>query len=154
MPTNYVLAAVGRARPGPEQDLFSLYRQRLSFPLIVREVEEKRPLPAAQKKAREGELLLAEIPAGAFTVVLDERGRDISSPAFAEIIRNARDNGTASIAFLIGGADGHEQFVRDRANCLLGLGKLTWPHMLVRVLLAEQIYRSECILAKHPYHRG
>ena len=151
---NYVLAAAGRARPGPEQELFSLYRRRLSGALVGREIEVKKPLPAEEKKKREGVLLLEEIPDGAFVAVLDERGASLSSEAFAEIIKKNRDAGRGSLVFLIGGADGHGQFVRDRADCLIGLGKMTWPHMLVRVLLVEQLYRSECILAGHPYHRS
>jgi 23S rRNA (pseudouridine1915-N3)-methyltransferase len=148
-----LLAAVGKAKPGPELDLYHQYLRRLSPSLVLKEVEEKRPLASAQLKAREAELLLATVPAGAIVVALDERGRDMSSPDFAEKIRSWRDGGVTDLAFLIGGADGHGEAVRQRADLLLSLGRLTWPHMLVRALLAEQLWRAQAILSGHPYHR-
>lgn len=147
------LAAVGRARPGPESELFRTYAGRLNPPLSLREVEEKRPLAAAERKAREAELLLATVPAGALLVVLDERGRTMGSRDFADRLGRWRDEGVGDLAFLIGGADGHGEAVRERASLLLSLGPMTWPHMLVRVLLAEQLWRAQSILAGHPYHR-
>ena len=101
------LIAVGRAKPGPARDLFLDYAQRLTPPLALIEVEEKRPLPSAQLKAREAELLL------------DERGRDFTSPAFAERIGQWRDQGVADLALLIGGADGHGEAARQRADRVL-----------------------------------
>jgi 23S rRNA (pseudouridine1915-N3)-methyltransferase len=148
-----LLAAVGKAKPGPELDLFHQYLKRLTPPLVLKEVEEKRPLASAQLKAREAELLLGVVPSAAVVVALDERGRDLSSLDFAEKIRSWRDGGVADIAFLIGGADGHGEAVRQRADLLLSLGRLTWPHMLVRALLAEQLWRAQAILSGHPYHR-
>ena len=147
------LAAVGRIRPGPEQDLFAQYARRLTPPLAVREVEEKRPLPTPERMAREGELLLAALPIGAVVVALDERGRTMDSPAFAQRLGRWRDEGAADLAFAIGGADGHHDTIRQRATLLLSLGAMTWPHMLVRALLAEQLWRAQAILAGHPYHR-
>lgn len=148
-----LLAAVGKAKPGPELDLFHQYCRRLTPPPVIREVEEKRPLASAQLKLREAELLLGTVPAGAMVVALDERGRDMTSPDFAEKIRGWRDGGIGDIAFLIGGADGHGDAVRERADLLLCLGRMTWPHMLVRALLAEQLWRAQAILSGHPYHR-
>lgn len=148
------LAAVGRAKPGPEQDLYTQYIRRLSPPPTLREVEEKRPLPAAARKAREAELLLAAIPAQAVVVALDERGRSLGSEEFAARLGRWRDDGTADLAFLIGGADGHGDAVRSRADLLLCLGAMTWPHMLVRALVAEQVWRAQAILSGHPYHRA
>ncbi|CAA7618759.1 23S rRNA (pseudouridine(1915)-N(3))-methyltransferase RlmH [Magnetospirillum sp. UT-4] len=147
------LAAVGRAKAGPERDLYDQYVRRLTAPPTLREVEEKRPLPGAERKAREGELLLAAIPAGAVVVALDERGRSLGSEAFAGMLGRWRDDGVGDLAFLIGGADGHAQAVRERAGLLLSFGALTWPHMLVRAMLAEQLWRAQAILAGHPYHR-
>jgi 23S rRNA (pseudouridine1915-N3)-methyltransferase len=147
------LAAVGRAKPGPEQDLFRAYAARLNPPLQLREVEEKRPLPVPERKAREAELLLAAIPPGALVVALDERGRALPSVAFAEQLGRWRDQGTGDVALLIGGADGHGEAVRSRAALVLALGPMTWPHMLVRALVAEQLWRAQAILAGHPYHR-
>jgi len=148
-----LLAAVGRGRPGPERDLFEEYRRRLGWTLVLKEVEERRPLPTEQRISREGDLLLAQIPEGAATVVLDQRGVLLDSEGLAAALSAWRDGGRGRVAFLIGGADGHDPRVRGRADLLLSFGPMTWPHMLVRILLAEQIYRSECILANHPYHR-
>jgi 23S rRNA (pseudouridine1915-N3)-methyltransferase len=149
-----LLAAVGRARPSPERDLFEHYRRRLGWSLTLKEVEEKRPLPVAERMARESELLLAQVPAGSVLVVLDERGKLIDSPTLAERLAQWRDGGRNHVTFMIGGADGHSEITRNRADFLLSLGVMTWPHMLVRAMLSEQLYRAERILANHPYHRG
>lgn len=148
------LAAVGRAKPGPELDLFTQYARRLTPPLTLKEVEEKRPLPVLERKTREAELLLAAIPAGATIVALDERGKSLGSEVFAGRVGRWRDDGVADLVFLIGGADGHGEAVRDRADLLLGLGAMTWPHMLVRAMVAEQLWRAQAILSGHPYHRS
>ena len=148
------LAAVGRARVGPARDLFEEYAGRLSWPLTLREVEVKKRLPPDEMKRQEAELLLAAIPQGSVVVALDERGKALSSEAFAAKMGAWRDQGAADIAFLIGGADGHGDAVRARADFLLALGPMTWPHMLVRGMLTEQIYRAQQILAGHPYHRA
>lgn len=149
-----LLAAVGKSRPGPERDLFDHYCRRLTWPFILKEVEEKRPLPTAERIQREGELLLSQVPAGSVLVALDERGRHMESRAFAERLAAWRDDGRSHLTFAIGGADGHSDALRGRADILLSFGVMTWPHMLVRGMLAEQLYRAECILANHPYHRG
>ncbi|CAA7625283.1 Ribosomal RNA large subunit methyltransferase H [Magnetospirillum sp. LM-5] len=148
------LAAVGRAKPGPEQDLYQQYVRRLAAPITLREVEEKRPLPMAARMAREAELLLAAIPERALVVALDERGKTVGSEDFAAQIGRWRDDGVADLAFLIGGADGHGEAVRSRAQLLLSFGAMTWPHMLVRAMLAEQVWRAQAILSGHPYHRA
>ena len=87
-------------------------------------------------------------------MALDERGRSLSSAAFADYLGRRRDEGVADLAFVIGGADGLAERVRSRADLVLSLGAPTWPHLLVRGLLAEQLYRAQSILAGHPYHRG
>ncbi len=148
------LAAVGRAKAGPELDLYAQYVRRLSPPPVLKEVEEKRPLPVPERMAREAELLLAATPAGAVVVALDERGTSMGSEAFAARLGQWRDQGVGDLAFLIGGADGHHQSVRDRAQLLLSFGAMTWPHMLVRAMLAEQLWRAHAILSGHPYHRA
>jgi 23S rRNA (pseudouridine1915-N3)-methyltransferase len=101
----------------------------------------------------EAQWLLAKSSARAFVVALDESGKAISSTAFAEFLRRHADTGTADIAFLIGGPDGHGAAVRRRADLSLAFGPQTWPHRLVRVMLAEQIYRAVTIMVNHPYHR-
>ena len=147
------IAAVGRSKPGPQRELYDGYVRRLTWPVTLREVEVRQPLPAEALKAREAELLLAAVPDGARVVGLDERGRSLTSPALAEQLRLWRDRDAASVAFLIGGAAGHGAAVRDRADLLLSFGAMTWPHMLVRAMLVEQIYRAQTILGGHPYHR-
>lgn len=147
------LAAVGRAKPGPARDLFEEYRARLSWPLTLREVEPKKKIEGEELKRLEAQLLLEAVPAGARLVALDERGRTLSSPDFASKLGAWRDQGAADVAFVIGGADGLAEEVRARADLLLAFGAMTWPHMLVRGMLAEQIYRAQQILAGHPYHR-
>ncbi|WP_119462893.1 23S rRNA (pseudouridine(1915)-N(3))-methyltransferase RlmH [Rhodospirillaceae bacterium SYSU D60014] len=149
-----LVAAVGRARAGPARDLVEAYRRRIAWPLEIKEVEERRRLSAEEMKAREGELLLGALPKReARVVALDERGKMLSSTEFADLLGRWRDQGVAEIAFLIGGADGLESTVTARADLVLSLGRMTWPHLLVRGLLAEQLYRAQQILANHPYHR-
>lgn len=147
------ILAVGRARAGPEHELYLHFAGRISSPLTVREVAEKRALPPEQRMAAEADLLLAAIPPAARVVALDEHGRSLGSAAFASVLGRWRDDGAGDVAFLIGGADGLDDRVRKRADLILSFGAMTWPHMLVRGLLAEQIYRAQCILTGHPYHR-
>lgn len=148
------IAAVGRAGRGPERDLYEHYAGRIRWPLTLREVEEKKKLPPAQLIAREGELLLDAVPAKATLVALDRRGKPIDSEAFAERLGRWRDDGIGDVAFLIGGADGHGEPLLKRAGLILSFGAMTWPHLLARAMLAEQIYRAQQLLAGHPYHRS
>ena len=148
------IIAVGRARAGPERDLYDSYIKRIRWPVDLREIEEKRPLPPAELKAREAELLLAALPGDAVVVALDGTGKDLTSETLAEKMGRWRDDGRGCAAFVIGGADGLAPEIRDRADLLVAFGRQTWPHMLVRAMLAEQIYRAQQILAGHPYHRG
>jgi 23S rRNA (pseudouridine1915-N3)-methyltransferase len=110
-------------------------------------------LPAAVLRAREAALILAALPARSRLVALDERGVTWSSRELAERLAAWRDQGVAELAFAIGGADGLGAEVLDRADAILSLGPMTWPHLLVRSLLLEQLYRAQQILAGHPYHR-
>lgn len=147
-----LVVAVGRARAGPERALWEEFSGRLTQPVQLVEVESKRPGPGL--KDREAELLLKAVPDDATLIALDECGKSLSSEAFARLVAGWRDGGTGTLAFVIGGADGLAETVRKRARLLLSLGAMTWPHMLVRGLLAEQLYRAERILAGHPCHRG
>jgi 23S rRNA (pseudouridine1915-N3)-methyltransferase len=146
--------AIGRARAGPERELFRIYADRIRWPFTLRELEEKRRLPAHELKAREGDLLLDALPRDAAVVALDEKGKDLTSEQLARRLGNWQDEGRTAAAFVIGGADGLTEEVRRRADLVLSLGRQTWPHMLVRAMLAEQIYRAQQILAGHPYHRA
>lgn len=148
------ILAIGRARGGPEMDLARAYLERLPWPAEIREFEERRRLPAGERREREGALLLAALPRGARLVALDERGRSLTSAAFALQMGRWVGEGSGDLCFAIGGADGLADELRQRADMLLSLGAMTWPHMLVRVLLAEQLYRAHSILAGHPYHRA
>ena len=154
-----VIAAIGRGRKdAPEALLVSEYARRIAGlgagigigPLELRELEDR---PAGRSE-REGELLLAQVSAGALPVALDVTGRSFATEAFAGWLAAQRDEGCREMVFLIGGADGLADSVRQRARLRLSLGAMTWPHMLARAMLSEQIYRAVTILANHPYHRG
>ncbi len=151
------LCAVGRLRTGPERALVDDYLQRFDRggrglglgPVTVHEVEDRK----GGGMAAEAVLLQKALPAGALICVLDERGPLISSPEFAEKLAGWRDAGTGDLAFVIGGADGIDPALREQAQASLSFGKMVWPHMLARVMLAEQLYRAASILAGSPYHR-
>ncbi|OWJ80714.1 23S rRNA (pseudouridine(1915)-N(3))-methyltransferase RlmH [Haematobacter genomosp. 1] len=151
------ICAVGRLRSGPEAELVSDYLARFDRtgrphglgPATVAEVEDRK----GGGMAAEAELLQRSLPAGALTVVMDERGQMPSSPDFAAMLVRWRDQGR-DVAFVIGGADGLSPAFRDRADAALSLGTMVWPHMLVRVMLAEQLYRAATIVAGTPYHRS
>ncbi len=139
---------------GPLAELCDEYRARLPWPLELREAEERRPLAGAERKAREAALLRATLPEGAFTVALDERGEALGSDGLAGRLEGWRGRGNGTIAFVIGGADGIDATLLAAAKARLSLGAMTWPHMLVRVMLLEQLYRAHSILSGHPYHRA
>jgi 23S rRNA (pseudouridine1915-N3)-methyltransferase len=144
--------AVGRQKPGALKELERLYAERISFPLTIREVEERRKLPPPQLKEREAELLLAALPKGATLVALDGGGTSLTSPAFAKRLAGWQES-AADLVFMLGGADGLAKPIIDRAQFVLSLGIMTWPHMLARGMLLEQLYRAQQILIGHPYHR-
>ncbi|NOX84211.1 MAG: 23S rRNA (pseudouridine(1915)-N(3))-methyltransferase RlmH [Alphaproteobacteria bacterium] len=157
-----IIAAIGKMRAGPEKTLAGDYQDRASAiarnigfsgPDIL-EFETPAKLKGAKKRAREGAMLYGAAPPGSVLIRLDERGRNYSSEALAEMLARQRDDGAGAAAFLIGGADGHDQSITDRAALSLCFGVATWPHMLVRVMLMEQLYRAMTILTGHPYHRS
>jgi 23S rRNA (pseudouridine1915-N3)-methyltransferase len=149
-----LIAAIGRAARGPERDLYEHYAARIRWPLTLRELEEKRKLPPAQMILRESGLLLEAAPAKAVLVALDRRGKVLDSEAFAGRLARWRDDAVPDVAFLIGGADGHPESLLKRAALVLSFGAMTWPHLLARAMLAEQLYRAQQLLAGHPYHRA
>ena len=148
------IAAVGRLRAGPMQDLLAEYLRRLTWPHDIKEVEEKRQLPPAALKRREGELLLQSLPRQAVVIALDGGGKSLTSEGFARLIQDHREAGTGELAFVIGGAEGLSEAVLAAAERRIAFGAMTWPHLLVRVMLAEQLYRAQSILTGHPYHRA
>ncbi len=149
-----LIAAVGRMRAGPEKALYEHYAGRLAWPIDIREVEDRRAPTGAQRLRREGDLLLAAISDSAVVVTLDEAGKALDSLKFAARLGDWRDRGRRHVAFVIGGADGLDPRLHKRADLVFSLGPMTWPHLLVRALLAEQLYRAQQILAGHPYHRA
>jgi 23S rRNA (pseudouridine1915-N3)-methyltransferase len=151
---NLLIVAVGRCREPAIVSIVVEYRRRCPWVLRVREVAVKGGAPGRQQTEAEAEQLLAAVPEGSVIVCLDERGQDLPSEAFAARLGRWRDDGDRAVAFLIGGADGLAPAAREQAHLLLALGRMTWPHMLVRVMLAEQLYRATSILAGHPYHRA
>ena len=151
------IVAMGRLRGGPERDLIDDYLHRfdrtgraLSLgPCVEHELDDRK----AGTQPEQGRALLRAIPDGAHVVALDERGQMRSSRDFAQMLEQVRDRGAGDMAFVIGAADGLDGAVRDRADSLLSFGPMVWPHMLARVMLAEQLYRAASILAGGPYHR-
>ena len=135
------IIARGRIGRGPEADLVERYLKRIAWPVKVTELPESggKPPPPA--------------PAGSVTVMLDEKGEQLGSLAFARRLERWRDEGVREARFLIGGADGFGEAERAGADLLLAFGKATWPHLLARAMLAEQLFRATSILANHPYHR-
>lgn len=152
------LCAVGRLRAGPERALIDDYAVRFDRtgralglgPITEHEVEDRK----GSGMAGEAEQLRRTIPPGALAVVLDERGEVMTSPGFAGTLAKWRDDGRQDVAFVIGGADGLAPELRATADRALSFGAMVWPHMLVRVMLCEQLYRAATILAGGPYHRA
>ncbi len=152
------IAAVGRMKPGPERALLDDYIGRAGQagralalgPFAVTEIDERKARDRSTQSAR----LIEAIPPGATAIALDERGKSLSSPDFAHLLASLRDRGAGAAVFLIGGADGHDDALRTRAGRLISFGPMVWPHMLARVMLAEQFYRAVSILSGGPYHRA
>jgi 23S rRNA (pseudouridine1915-N3)-methyltransferase len=133
------IVARGKAGRSPEADLTARYLTRLRWPATLIEIGDIAPWPAFD---------------GGKIVVLDETGSDLGSEALAVQLERWRDGGVREARFLIGAADGHDAATREAADLVLSFGRATWPHMLVRAMLAEQLYRATSILAGHPYHRA
>lgn len=152
------ICAVGRLRTGPERALFDDYTQRAErtgralglAPVTLHEIDDRK----TNGPATEAAALERALPRGALRVALDERGHRLTSPRFAHKLAGWRDAGRGDVAFLLGGADGLAPALRETADATLSFGAMVWPHMLARVMLAEQIYRATTILAGGPYHRA
>ena len=150
---NILIAAVGRLKSGPEAALYDDYVRRLPWSVELREIDLRKSRDAAEQKRLEAARLIAIVGDAAPLVALDERGDNLTSREFAERLAAWRDDGVRQIAFVIGGADGLEAALLTRATTKIAFGAATWPHLLARVMLAEQLYRASSILAGHPYHR-
>ena len=155
------LFAVGRLKNGPERELAERYIDRFAKagPAIglelgkITEINESRASNAETRKREESGSLEKLLTDGALLILLDERGKALDSPAFAELIGGMRDSGTRELIVAIGGPDGLDPALAGHAAHMLSFGKMTWPHQMVRVMLAEQLYRAVTILSGHPYHR-
>nr|WP_274709156.1 23S rRNA (pseudouridine(1915)-N(3))-methyltransferase RlmH [Nitratireductor luteus] len=155
-----MIHAVGRMKVGPERELADRFLDRLqkSGPAVgiefsgVIECAESRAQSPNERKREEGRKL-NELAEAGVTILLDERGKNISSRALAEMIARYRNEGVKQVTFAIGGPDGHDDEARATAELAISFGAQTWPHQLMRIMLAEQLYRSVTILAGHPYHR-
>lgn len=134
--------ACGRLRASPLLDLWMDYLKRMQWSVTLHEIDERHPEKMADK-----------IVSSALLVALDERGKSLSSREFSTLLQTKMDQGMGHIQFLIGGADGLGDEIRDKAQSLLSFGKQTWPHMLARIMLIEQLYRAQQIMKGHPYHR-
>ena len=149
-----VIAAVGRLRRSPLEDVFADYVRRLRWEVSLHEVDASRaPSPEARRE-QEADKLRRHLPAGGAVVVLDERGEDLASDALAQRIARWQEQARVPISWIIGGPDGVAPSLVGSADLVLSFGRATWPHLMVRVMLAEQLYRAATILDGHPYHRG
>ena len=156
------LIAAGRLKAGAERDLVARYLSRAIaaarsvgvIAIDMREIDESQARRPEDRKAEEARAMLTIVPSGSRLCVLDERGKAMTSPAFAADIGTARDGGSPHYAIVIGGPDGLDAGLRSRADLAVAFGAMTWPHQLVRVMACEQIYRAVTILAGHPYHRA
>ena len=155
-----LVLAVGRMK-SVESELAARYQKRAaqagrnigirSFEII--EIKESRASEAERRKLEESNAIANLIPEGAALVLLDERGESLSSATFAERLAQWRDGGQPAVCFVIGGADGLAETLRERSRATLSFGNATWPHQMVRIMLLEQLYRAVTILSGHPYHR-
>ena len=157
----FTLSCIGKMKAGADKELFDRYLDRARktgrglgiTDVTLSELPESRAQRAEDRKAEEAKALLQAMSSGARLIVLDENGRNLTSPAFSQKLETWKNEGIPEAVFAIGGADGHGQEVLARADLKLALGAMTWPHQIARILLAEQIYRSMTIQSGHPYHR-
>jgi 23S rRNA (pseudouridine1915-N3)-methyltransferase len=154
------IAAIGRLKAGPEREIAERLLARaeasgrkIGITFATREFAESRAASSETRRHQEAAALLAAIPEKAVLIALDENGQAIASRAFATRLAKWRDGGTPELVFAVGGADGHGAELLDKSSLRLAFGAMTWPHQLVRLMLAEQLYRAVTILTGHPYHR-
>lgn len=149
----WTIIAVGTLKQGPEYDLCQTYIKRCQPPIKIIEISAKNMQSDDQQKHIEADLIQKSLPQNSFVVALDERGKTMTSTELATYIKQIHTRGIAHITFVIGGAFGLHPDIRNRADLVLSFGKLTLPHMLVRAVLCEQLYRLQTIISRHPYHK-
>lgn len=147
------LICMGILKKSPELSLVEEYLKRSRWTIDIKEIPTRSDLEGDTLKQFEAEQIFSYIPDNVPLIALDERGETPSSRQFAGFFQEFQNRGESHVAICIGGADGLHQIVRDRAKKIISFGRLTWPHMFVRVMIAEQLYRAQQILAGHPYHR-
>ena len=148
-----LIAAIGKAKPSsPQQQLYIDYVKRIPWKIECKEFDIKTP-DATQRKIKEAEALLSACSGYEYIIALDEKGTNLSSREFSQNLGNWQKEGVSSFAFIIGGADGLNESIIRKAKLTWSFGRVTWPHMLVRALLAEQLYRAHSVISGHPYHR-
>lgn len=149
------ILSIGKFRnQDPSRELFLEYQKRLNWKVELKELELKGNIQGEALKIKEGELLLSKVPNNSKIIALDEKGKMFSSPEFATVIKNYGNQGSSDLTFIIGGADGLSNELKQKADLMLSLGKMTFPHLMIRSFLIEQIYRANTIINGHPYHRN
>lgn len=146
------ILTVGKNKDKALQGLIDEYLKRLKGEVTITEIAPPQ-CSDAERKIREAELLRSAIPPKSLVIALDERGKTMDSPTFAAKLDQLQQQAQERLVFLIGGADGLDETLRNEAQLILCFGQMTWPHMLVRLMLVEQLYRAATISAGHPYHR-
>ena len=142
--------AVGKLKPSPLLDLCDEYQRRMHWNISIREISA----PRTSSPLQEAGLILKELTESSYVVAMDERGDSLTSQQFAAKLANwYQQSPSQGVSFIIGGAEGLDESIRKKAKVLLSFGKQTWPHMFVRAMLMEQIYRAQQIISGHPYHR-
>lgn len=147
------IIAVGQLKDGPESDLLHKYIKRLQWKIDIQQVVVKKKLQGAELKQAEADLIFSCLPPHLPLIVLDERGKNLTSQQFADYLQKLPLMGHSEAAFCIGGAEGLCEKIRSRAQLIISFGSMTWPHMLIRTLLIEQLYRAQQIILGHPYHK-
>lgn len=151
----HVILAVGRIKQGPEAELFAHYAKQIKPKLTLHELADApTSLPSAARRAKEAEVIIKQIPAGSYVIALDARGKAVSSEQLAALIGKQELAGKKQLCWLIGGQDGLDETLVKRADASIAFGAMIWPHKLARIMLAEQLFRSQCIAGNHPYHSG
>lgn len=152
-PLRISIHSIGRFGRGPERALFDAYLKRLPWDCRLDELDDRKGGSDAERNGRENRMLRERAAGAQAVIALDERGKQLDSRGFAAALGRFADDGRRDVAILIGGADGLDDESRALADLTVSFGRLTWPHLLARVMLAEQLYRAHTILTGHPYHR-
>lgn len=149
-----IIAAIGRMKASPEKELLDKFIRQTPWNITIKELDAKKGLSGDALKYAEAKLLLDATDSARIRVAMDERGKSLTSESFANKMGEWQDAAQTPIAFLIGGQDGLDSSIRQNADLTLCFGSATWPHMLARAMLSEQLYRAHTILTGHPYHRA